>query len=77
MVIRQQDNGTVIDPAIQGWRQDLRLACELKISGIKATTTTEELAAFITSPEYSSWPPDPNAPQSPVIEDAPSNEDAN
>ena len=71
MVIRQQDNGTVIDPAIQGWRQDLRLACELKISGITSTTTTEELAAFITSPEYSSWPPDPNAPQPPVVEDEP------
>ncbi len=70
MVIRQQDNGTVIDPAIQGWRQDLRLACELKISGIIATTTTEELAAFITSPEYSSWPPDPYAPQ-PEPEPAP------
>jgi hypothetical protein len=66
MVIRQQDNGTLIDPAIQGWRQDLRLACELKISGITSTTTTEELAAFITSPEYSSWPPDPNAPQPPT-----------
>jgi hypothetical protein len=68
MVIRQQDNGTVIDPAIQAWRQDLRLACELKISGITATTTTEELAAFITSPEYSSWPADPYAPQ-PVTEE--------
>ena len=67
MVIRQQDNGTVIDPAIQAWRQDLRLACELKMSGITATTTTEELAAFITSPEYSSWPADPYAP-SPVTE---------
>lgn len=68
MVIRQQDNGTVIDPGIQGWRQDLRLACELKISGITATTTTDELAAFITSPEYSSWPADPYAPQ-PVTEE--------
>jgi hypothetical protein len=66
MVIREQDNGTAIDPAIKGWRNDLRLACELKISGIEATTTTEELAAFITSPEYSSWPPDPNAPQPPT-----------
>lgn len=75
MVIRQQDNGTVIDSAIQGWRQDLRLACELKISGITATTTTEELAAFITSPEYSSWPPDPNAPQPPVVEPAPAVEE--
>ena len=63
MVIREQDNGTPIDPTIKGWRSDLRLACELKISGIEATTTTEELAAFITSPEYSSWPPDPSAPQ--------------
>jgi hypothetical protein len=63
MVIREQDNGTPIDPTTKGWRNDLRLACELKISGIEATTTTEELAAFVTSPEYSSWPPDPNASQ--------------
>ena len=63
MVIREQDNGTPIGPTIKGWRNDLRLACELKISGIEATTTTEELAAFITSPEYSSWPSDPNASQ--------------
>ena len=71
MVIRQQDNGTAIDPAIKGWRQDLRLACELKISGVDATTTTEELAAFIDSPEYTSWPPDPSTPQPPVVAAAP------
>ena len=69
LVIRQQDNGTVIDPAIQGWRQDLRLACELKISGIFATADTEQLAAFITSPEYSSWPNDPNTPAIPAPTD--------
>jgi hypothetical protein len=68
MVIRETDNGTVIDPAIKGWRQDLRLACELKISGIAATTTTEQLEAFILSDSYTSWPPDPYAPQ-PVVKD--------
>jgi len=60
MVIRETDNGTVIDPAIKGWRQDLRLACELKISGIAATTTTEQLETFILSDSYTSWPPNPN-----------------
>ena len=63
MVIRQQDNGTVVDPAIQGWRQDLRLACELKISGITATADTDELAAYLTGADYPAWPADPSAPQ--------------
>ena len=67
MVIREADNGTALDPAIKGWRQDLRLACELKISGIAATTTTEQLKAFILSDSYTSWPPDPYAPQ-PVVD---------
>jgi len=62
MVIREQDNGVSVDPEIKGWREDLRLASELKISGIVTTATTEELAAFVTSPEYSSWPPDPRLP---------------
>jgi hypothetical protein len=69
MVIRQQDNGTPIDPTTKGWRNDLRLACELKISGIEATTTTEELAAFITSPEYSSWPPENPEPAPVAVDD--------
>ena len=68
MVIREQDNGTPIDPTIKGWRSDLRLACELKISGIEATTTTEELAAYITGVDYPVWPADPSAPQPPVEE---------
>jgi len=67
MVIREADNGTALDPAIKGWRQDLRLACELKISGIAATTTTEQLEAFILSDSFTSWPPDPYAPQ-PVVD---------
>jgi hypothetical protein len=62
MVIREQDNGVAVDPEIKGWREDLRLASELKISGIVTTATTEELAAFVASPEYSSWPPDPRLP---------------
>ena len=72
MVIRQADNATTVDPAIKGWRQDLRLACELKISGIAATTTTDQLANFILSDSYISWPPDPYAPQ-PVTEDTETN----
>jgi hypothetical protein len=56
MVIREADNGTAVDTAIKGWRQDLRLACELKISGIATTTTTDQLVAFILSDNYTSWP---------------------
>jgi len=59
LVIREADNGTALSAELKGWRQDLRLACGLKVSGITATATTDALAAFVTSAEYADWPPDP------------------
>jgi hypothetical protein len=58
MVIREADNGTVIDPAIKTLREDIRLATGTKITAITATTTTDELAAYITGADYSVWPSD-------------------
>lgn len=58
MVIREADNGTVIDPAIKTLREDIRLAAGTKIAAITATTTTDELAAYITGPDYPVWPSD-------------------
>jgi hypothetical protein len=62
MVIREQDNGVAVDPEIKGWREDLRLAAGDKITALEATSSTEELASLVTSPEYAIWPPDPYAP---------------
>ena len=58
MVIREADNGTVIDPDIKTLREEIRLAAGTKIAAITATTTTDELAAYITGPDYPVWPSD-------------------
>ena len=58
MVIREADNGTVIDPDIKALREDIRLAAGTKIAAITATTTTDELAAYITGADYPVWPSD-------------------
>ena len=70
MVIREADNGTVIDPAIKTQREDIRLAAGTKITAITATTTTDELAAYITGPDYSLWPSDAVEPA--AVEPTPS-----
>jgi hypothetical protein len=56
MIIRQADNGVEADPAIKTWREDIRLATGDKITAIEATTTTDELAAYITGADYPVWP---------------------
>jgi hypothetical protein len=56
MIIRQADNGVEADPAIKTWREDIRLATGDKITAIEATTTTDELAAYITGADYPAWP---------------------
>ena len=58
MVIREADNGTLIDPDIKALREDIRLAAGTKITAITDTTTTDELAAYITGPDYPIWPSD-------------------
>jgi hypothetical protein len=56
MIIRQADNGVEADPTIKTWREDIRLATGDKITAIEATTTTDELAAYITGADYPAWP---------------------
>lgn len=57
MIIREIDNGTAVDPAVKQRRQQIRQLSDAKSAAIQATTTTEELAAYVTSEEYSSWEP--------------------
>ena len=59
MVIREADNGTAIDADTKALRQEIRLATGTKVTAIEATEETEALAAYITSSEYSQWPPYP------------------
>ncbi len=55
MVVREADNGTVVPDEVKAKRQAYRDKCEVKVAAIEATTTTEELAAYIRGPEYSQW----------------------
>jgi hypothetical protein len=56
VVIREVDNGALADPSLKKWREDIRLACSEKIALMKATIDTGELAAYVTSADYSAWP---------------------
>jgi len=68
IIIREADNGKPADPALKQWREDIRLATGVKITAIRDTADTAELAAYITGADYPVWPGDPYAPQ-PVMED--------
>lgn len=62
-VIRESDNGKLMDAATKVERQRIRDAAGTKVAAITATTTTEELAAYITSAAYSSWSAPAPAPE--------------
>jgi hypothetical protein len=68
IIIREADNGKVADPVLKTWREDIRLATGVKTTSIRDTSDTDELAAYITGPDYPVWPVDPYAPQ-PVAEE--------
>jgi len=68
-VVREADNGTAMDAEWKAWRQSVRAAAAEKVTAIEATTTTDELAAYITGGTYSTWPNDPDHP--PVVADDP------
>ena len=58
-VIREADNGKLMSAETKADRQRIRDAAGSKITAINATTTTAELAAYITSNDYSNWSPVP------------------
>jgi hypothetical protein len=68
-VIRESDNGKLMDAATKIERQRIRDAAGTKVAAINATTTTAELAAYVTSPAYSSWSAPEPAPEvkAPVV----------
>jgi hypothetical protein len=66
MVIREQDNGTVVPESVKALREDIRLATGQKNAAIEATADTAELAAYITGTEYPAWPSDSPAPVEPA-----------
>jgi hypothetical protein len=68
IIIREADNGKAADPVLKTWREDIRLATGVKVTAIRDTADTDELAAYITGADYPVWPADPYAPQ-PVAEE--------
>lgn len=54
-VIREADNGTAMSAETKAERQAIRDMSAKKVAAIEATTSTEELAAYITSAAYSQW----------------------
>lgn len=62
MVVRKVDNGTEVPLDWQLWRETVRRAVSTKVTAITATTTTDELAAYITGADYPTWPSDPSQP---------------
>jgi len=67
MVIREADNGKPMDAAIKAERQRIREVAGTKVAAINATTTTEELANYVTSPAHSSWSAPEPEPEAPVV----------
>lgn len=68
-VIREADNGTAMSAETKAERQAIRDKSAEKVAAIEATTSTEELAAYITSSAYSQWAdpqPEPEAPEEPA-----------
>lgn len=59
-VIREADNGKLMSAETKADRQRIRDAAGSKITAINATTTTAELAAYVTSNDYSNWNPIPS-----------------
>jgi hypothetical protein len=52
------------------WRELVRIKTGEKVAAIAATTTTEELAAYITGADYPVWPADPSQPvPAPPVDD--------
>lgn len=62
MVVREIDNGTVMNADWKAWREAVRLATSEKVAAVGATLDTGELAAYITGADYPAWPPNPDQP---------------
>ena len=54
-VTRNAENGSAIPQEVLDRRAEVRTFSNQKESAIEATSTTEELAEYVTSPAYSAW----------------------
>jgi hypothetical protein len=56
-VTRNAENGAVIPQDVLDRRAEIRTYSNTKEVAIQATTTTDELVAYVTSPGFSEWEP--------------------
>jgi len=56
-IIREADNGRPVASGVKDEREAIRQASGQKNQAIAATTTTDELAQYITGSDYPVWPP--------------------
>ena len=77
-VIRKQETEVAVPQDVLDRRGEIRTYCDTKREAISATTTTDELAAYITSAAYSEWePPAPTPEPTPEeIVETPEGEDS-
>ena len=77
-VIRKQETDVAVPQDILDRRGEIRTYCDTKRDAITTTTTTDELAAYITSTAYSEWePPAPTPEPTPEeIVETPEGEDS-
>ena len=71
-IIRKQETEVAVPQDLLDRRGEIRTYCDTKREAISATTTTDELAAYITSTAYSEWEPSASTPeptQEPPAED--------
>ena len=55
-IVRQAETGVATPPETLLYRLAIRAACAGKEDQIKATTTTDELVAYLTGADYPVWP---------------------
>jgi hypothetical protein len=75
-VIRKQETEVAVPQDVLDCRGEIRTYCDTKREAISATTTTDELAAYITSPAYSEWEPPTPEPTPEEIIETPEGEDS-
>jgi hypothetical protein len=61
LVVRKVENGAEIPEDWNTWRESIRVESQDKVTTID-TATEEELVAYVQSPAYTYWPPEPTAP---------------
>lgn len=60
MVVRKADNGAAIPAAWSTWRESIRTTSDGFVDAIAATTTTDELRAYIRGDSYGVYALDPD-----------------